>query len=235
MATRYDRQASLIGDEGQRLLSEATVGIAGCGGLGTNVATALASAGIGAMVLADGDVPDITNLNRQYAFREHDGRNKADLLAEWVRSINPSVEATVFDRFLDEDNIGVFGECDVLVDCLDDADSRKILNRYALSKGKTLVHGGVNGFFGQVTVVIPGRTACLECILPGSDRRHVPSISPAVSMIGSIEASEVIKAVTGHGEPLAGRLWFVDMNDCSSETVPVRRKPGCPACDRLFR
>ena len=235
IAGRYDRQSSLLGEEGQRLLSKSKVGIAGCGGLGTNVATALASAGIGGMILADGDVPDITNLNRQYVFREDDGRNKAEILTEWIRTMNPSVEAEAFTAFLNADNIDVFDGCDVLVDCLDDATSRKLLNKYAVSKGKTLVHGGVNGFFGQVTVVIPGRTPCLECIMPDSDRKHVPSISPAVSMIGSLQASEVIKTVAGHGESLAGRLWFMDMNDCFSEIVNVKRRQGCPVCDRLFR
>ena len=149
MSTRYDRQIPLIGKDGQEKLAHAKVGVAGCGGLGTTLVTNLASAGVGTLVIADGDVPEITNLNRQFVYREDSDDRKAELLAQWAMEVNPDLCAIPFTERLDDDNIGaVFGDCDVIVDCLDRISTRMVVNRFAVSSGKTLVHGGVSGYTG---------------------------------------------------------------------------------------
>ena len=235
MSGRYDRQIPLIGESGQRKLSASTVGIAGCGGLGNIVVTDLASAGIGRMILADPDVPDVSNLNRQFVFREGDAEMKANILSLWARQLNPDTEAIPYCGALDRENLpSVFGKCDVLIDCLDTLKGRLALNQYAVSSGKTLVHGGVSGYSGQVTVVVPGKTPCLECIYGDAKENGMPSpsISPAVSAVGSLEALQAVQILTGTGEPLIGRMAILDMEKNVFETVPILPRDGCTVCGR---
>lgn len=227
MATRYDRQLPLWGEGGQRRLKDAVVGVAGCGGLGTTLLTNLASAGVGHLVIADGDVPDITNLNRQFVYREGQGDKKAVILRDWLLSVNPEIEVTVFTERLDSGNMPkVYGGCDMLVDCLDRIDTRKILNGYALSSGKTLVHAGVAGFTGQLTVVVPGSTPGLDDIYrnvrdapPGT---VTPSVGSMVSTMASMEATQVIQLITGKGSPFIGRMLFVDLQNGTFDVADLR-------------
>lgn len=230
MRGRYSRQFPIFGDEGQRRLENATVGIAGCGGLGTNAATHLAASGVGTLILADGDVPEESNLNRQFVFREGDQRNKAVLLAEWVRSVNPAAEVRPFPGYIDGDTVKIFGECDIIMDCLDSREARTILNGYALSSGKPLVHGGTEGTGGQVTSVIPGRTPCLECILPPGRAGDPASMSAAAGTAGAVMAAEAVKIITGTGSPLAGRIFFFDLLTGNFRTEDILLRPGCAAC-----
>lgn len=233
MPTRYDRQVPLIGEEGQRRLSESVVGIAGCGGLGTTVVTNLASAGVGHLVIADGDVPDVTNLNRQFVYREGSEDEKSVLLAQWAREVNPGVDVTSFPERLTDGNIGsVLGKCGILVDCLDSLDARRLLNRYAVRSGKTLVHAGVTGYTGQATVVVPGRTPCLECLYRGVrvPPSAPPSLGAMVTHLASLEALQVVQIVTGTGSPLVGKMEVVDMSVPDVSIVPVERDPSCPVC-----
>jgi len=233
MESRYDRQLPIIGEEGQDKLESAVVGIIGCGGLGTNVATALASAGIGELVLMDGDSPSLTNLNRQYVYRENQTSNKSALLAYWLSSVNPDVSVHSIPEYLTEDNSDLLDRCDILIDCLDSISARKVLNRYAMATRKKLIHGGVSGMQGQVTVMIPGTTPCLECILKINAKGHVlPSICPAVMTIGAIEAMEAIKVITGVGEPLTGKLLVIDLESEYHETIDLHKNPRCAVCGK---
>lgn len=217
MITRYSRQIPIFGEEGQEKLRNATVGVAGCGGLGTTLLTNLASAGIGNLVIADGDVPEISNLNRQFVYRETDSEFKAELMKKWILSVNPSVNVSTFDRRLSEDNLeDVFQDCDILVDCLDCIRIRKVLSRYAVRSGKPLVHAGVTGYTGQLTVVVPGKTPDLEqiygtvCDTPS--KSVPPSIGSMVSTLASLEATQVIQMITGIGAPFIGRMLMLDLN-----------------------
>ncbi len=224
MSTRYDRQIPLIGEEGQEKLRSARVGIAGCGGLGNIVATDLAAAGVGHLKLVDGDKPDVTNLNRQFVFREGDKRGKADLLAAWVRDLNSDVDVDFCSEWIMDLTVDrLFKDCDVIVDCLDDMASRMVLDRYACDTGKALVHAGVSGFNAQVTVVIPGKTQTLRNIYEKVrvDEKSVPSLSAMVTMVGSVEALQVIQVVTGTGSPLVGRMMVIDMQTGSVDYVDL--------------
>lgn len=236
MSTRYDRQILMIGEEGQSKLTQAKVGVAGCGGLGTSLVTNLASAGVGTLIIADSDIPDITNLNRQFVYREGSEANKAELLAQWASEVNPEICAIPFIRHLDESNMDeVFGECDIIADCLDSIDSRLALNRFAVSSGKTLVHCGVSGYAGQVTVVVPGRTPCLECLYGATSEKarsptHVPSIGAMVMNVASMESVQVLQIITGTGAPLVGRMLSFDLDVPEADIFDIRRNPSCKVC-----
>lgn len=232
MSSRYDRQIPIIGEDGQKKLREAKVAIVGCGGLGSNTMTSLASAGIGSLVLIDYDYPDITNLNRQFVYRENQTKPKSESAGEWIKSLNPDVSVTVFTSRLDDGNAEtLLARCNVLMDCLDSTEARKVLNRYAVRHGIPLVHGGVEGFIGQITVITP-ETPCLNCLMNHiADNRAIPSLGAAVSFIGSLQALEAIKLIAGVGKPLIGKLLVADMGCNSYEIVPILRGKGCEECN----
>ncbi len=223
---RYFRQSPLFGDEGQEKLRNAKVGVAGCGGLGTTLLTNLASAGVGNLMVADGDVPDITNLNRQFVYREGESGHKADLMKEWLTSVNPNIKVIAFNEFLSEDNLDqLFHDCDILVDCLDRISTRKILSRYAVRTGKPLVHAGVTGFTGQLTVVIPGKTPDLEQIYEkiadAPAGTVTPSVGSMVSTLASLEATQVIQMITSTGTPFIGKMLMIDLNCGSFDIIDL--------------
>lgn len=230
--SRYVRQEKLFGSEGQKKLSDASVTIVGCGGLGTYVSLLLATAGVGGIRLVDGGSPAESDLNRQFFYSGEEGF-KAEILSKKLKRINPRIEIDTVCEFVDESNVSdAIGECDVIADCLDTIASRLVLNKYALSKNIPLAHGGVDGFYGQATFMIPGSTPCLNCILRGSDG-HVPdSFAPVVSMIGSLQASDIMKYITGSGETLAGKLFTMYAGTNEFDVIGIRPDKGCPFCDR---
>ena len=224
--SRYSRQIALFGEEGQEKLCKAKVGVAGCGGLGTTLLTNLASAGVGTLVIADGDVPDVSNLNRQFVYREGETDSKAELLKTWLTSVNPDAKVIAFCGVLNEDNLdSVFHNCDILVDCLDRISTRKILSRYAVRTGKPLVHAGVTGFTGQLTVVIPGKTPDLEQIYDKvSDAPAgtvTSSVGSMVSTMASLEATQVIQLITSTGAPFIGKMLLIDLNCGSIDVIDL--------------
>ncbi len=233
-AERYLRQVPIIGARGQERLARSSVLVVGAGGLGSPIITYLACAGVGRILIVDGDVVEPSNLNRQFLYRESDvGRPKALVAAERVRELNSSVEVEAYQaRLTDELASRLMAVVDLAVDALDNWASRLILNRAAVSAGKPLVHGGVDRLYGQVTTVIPGRTPCLQCIAPpGAERiRGGPILGPVAGIVGSIEALEVLRILSGLGPGLAGRLLVVDCSSMSFETVELRRNPSCPVC-----
>ncbi|MCQ2079625.1 MAG: HesA/MoeB/ThiF family protein [archaeon] len=224
MSSRHDRQIPIIGEEGQGRLREAVVGIAGCGGLGTTVVTNLASAGVGRLVLVDGDVPDITNLNRQFVFREGQDVPKSRLLSDWASEVGPDVEVTHHAEWLTEDNLdGFFSGCDIVVDCLDSMSTRKMLSRYCVEHGKVFVHAGVTGYTGQLTVVVPGRTPDLEQIYASvNDSVGVtPSLGSMVGTLASLEATQVIQIITGTGSPFIGRMLVMNLESGDVDVITL--------------
>ncbi len=199
----YRRQLLEFTEEEQELIFKAEVGIAGCGGLGTSVATALASAGVGSFVLMDPDTPELSNLNRQFVYCgdvfSGNPRPKAEILAEWIRTVNPDARTKHYTERFSESTSHRFGNCDVIVDCLDSVGSRMDLNRYCVSANKPLVHGSIDGFSGQIMTVIPKRTPCLSCVMGDVPESESPpaSIGSVVMSVGSMEATEVLKIITG--------------------------------------
>lgn len=231
MSERYSRQIPLVSEEGQERLAGSKVAIIGCGGLGCNVMTQLAMAGVGEMVLVDKDTPSESDLNRQFVYAGKRPAPKAELAAEWVNQISERTEAVPMIKELNSSNVAsVLKGCDIAVDCLDNNGSRLVLNAGVLSKGIPLVHGAVDGPLGQVTVVVPGKTACLECFLPEVKSGMIPAIGSVVSVIGGIEATETIKMISGKGKPLVGRLLSLKASTWDIRVVELEKRPGCTGC-----
>lgn len=232
---RYERQMHVFGEDGQEMIRDAVIGIIGCGGLGTNVATALASAGVHHMVIMDPDCPEESNLNRQYVYcqevRNGNPRPKAVILAEWIRNIDPEIQVEAHVCRFSAEAEELFAQCDILVDCLDSVAGRMDLNRYAVASGKPLVHGGIDGFIGEVAACIPGRTPCLRCMMGDlRDSGRTPaSIGAVVSTVGSMEAAEVLKILTGRGAT-EGLFLSLDLNDWRFQRIRFERDPDCPVC-----
>ena len=212
---RFERQLPVFGEEGQQRIMSAVVGVVGCGGLGVNVITQLVSAGVSHFILCDHQSPELSNLNRQFIYSASDYRPKSVISAEWILALNPSAEVQSNSEPLTELNGDLFMGCDILVDCLDNFESRMILSDLSERMGIPLVHGGVSELSGQIAVSIPGKTKSLrEMIGTMKDAEGpVPVVGAAVSVIASMEALEVLKIISGKGTDNAGRLITLDMTN----------------------
>ncbi len=232
-AEKYIRQIMLFGDEGQEKLRKATVFVAGAGGLGSPVSTYLAVAGIGKIILADFDSVELSNLNRQFLHHEKDvGREKIKSAEEKLLSLNPEIKVeTIREKITDENAGSIVPPCDIILDALDNFDTRHVLNRLAVERSIPLIHGAVSGYRGQVTTIIPGKTPCLCCIFPTSFKKEVfPVLGTTPGVIGTIQANEAIKYLTGQGKLLENRLLLWDGLSCSFSELKINKTDNCPVC-----
>jgi molybdopterin/thiamine biosynthesis adenylyltransferase len=230
---RYKRQMMLFGEEGQERLKKAHIFIAGAGGLGSPVSIYLAVAGIGTITIVDMDVVDQTNLNRQILHYDRDiGRKKTASAEEKLRELNPDIIINAVDVKIDEINAAkLIGRAEGIVDAMDNYPTRYLLNDVAIAKKIPLFHGGIRGFYGQATTIIPGTTPCLKCIFPKPPPKEVfPVMGVTPGIIGTIQANEVIKYLLGSGELLMGRLFIWDGLQAHGEEICVERNPACEAC-----
>ncbi|MCQ1534680.1 HesA/MoeB/ThiF family protein [Methanosarcina sp. KYL-1] len=233
---KYSRQILLFGEEGQEKLKNARVFVAGAGGLGSPVSTYLAIAGIGKIILADFDSVDLSNLNRQFLHHEKDvGRSKVESAKEKLLSMNPGIDVEVIKEMLTESNAGsLVPECDLIVDALDNLETRHILNRLAVKRKIPLIHGAVTGYDGQVTTIIPGKTPCFYCIFPRISRKEIfPVLGATPGVIGAIQANEAIKFLTGQGKLLESRLLFWNGLSGSFSEITLAKLNNCPVCGGL--
>lgn len=241
---RYARHLILpdIGAEGQRKLLDASVLAVGAGGLGSPIAMYLAAAGIGKLGVIDFDRVDITNLQRQILHTTADvGRPKVESAVEHLRSINPSIEVVGHDTLLTSDNaFDILGRYDVIVDGTDNFPVRYLVNDATQMLGKPLVYGSIYQWEGQATVFLPGRDSpCYRCLFPEPPPPGtVPSCAEGgvfgvlPGIVGSIQAAEAIKLITGVGDPLVGRLLIFDSHQMEFTKVKVRWDPECPVCGK---
>ncbi|HJK47386.1 MAG TPA: HesA/MoeB/ThiF family protein [Methanocorpusculum sp.] len=236
MNERYLRQIPVIGDDGQKKLEEATVFLAGCGGLGSPVAFYLAAAGVGHLRIADCDVVEETNLNRQILHRpDRIGMPKAASAKLTLEAFNPDIDVTAFSAFIDRNTVRrMIGDADIIVDAMDNFSARYILNEISQTLDIPLMHGGVAGLTGQVTLIIPRKTACLSCIFPDAKTTTVtPILGAAAGVIGSIQAEETIKYLTGTGDTLAGKLLLWDGAVNRMDVFSVKKSRRCPVCSNI--
>jgi molybdopterin/thiamine biosynthesis adenylyltransferase len=233
---RYDRQIMLygFGEEGQEKLKKARVLIAGIGGLGSPAAIYLAAAGIGNIKIIDHDRVELSNLNRQVLhWNENIGERKIDSAASKLKRFNPDVNIETVADTLSETNITKYvSGCDAIVDAMDNLPTRYLLNKIAIEKGLPFFHGAVYGFEGRAMTVIPGKSACLNCLYHGASmpREKFPVIGVAPAIIGCIQATEVIKYITGLGELLIDRLLIYDGLRMTFSELRVNRESGCEHC-----
>ncbi|MCQ8894043.1 MAG: ThiF family adenylyltransferase [Methanolinea sp.] len=231
---QYLRQIPIIGEAGQERLRDAAVLVAGAGGLGSVCAQMCACAGFGKIRIVDNDVVERHNLNRQvlYAARDH-GLFKVEVAARRLRENNPFLLVEPVREKITRETIGGLARgIDVIIDGMDNYDARYILDDAAFEVGIPLVHGAVNGFYGQVSSIIPGSTPCLHCIVPHPPPSgNIPILGVTVGTIGSIQVAEAIKLVTGLGRPMAGRMLLWDGLMGEAEVIPVTSDPSCTRCN----
>ena len=240
-AARYARHLTLegVGPEGQQRLAAAAVLIVGLGGLGSPVGLYLAAAGVGQIGLADPDVVDVTNLQRQVI---HDtarlGLRKVDSAATAIQHLNPGVTVDRYPIALGADNIlDILTGYDVVADASDNFPTRYLLNDASLHLCTPVVHGSVYRFEGQASVFRPYVGPCYRCLFP---EPPPPDLAPNCAeagvlgvlpgTIGMIQATEAVKLILGIGETLEGRLLTYDALKVVFDTLTVQRNPGCPAC-----
>lgn len=234
----YHRQILIdeIGESGQLKLKRSKVFIAGAGGLGSTAALYLAAAGVGKIRIVDHDSVELSNLNRQILHRHEDiGRNKTDSAGDRLNRTNPLVDIeTVHETISAKNVLQLIAGSDIIVDAMDNLSTRFILNRAALDLGTPFVHGAVNGFEGRITTIIPGKTACLKCMYKepaGEEKTPVIGVTPAV--IGSLQATEVIKYLLDIGNPLANRLLVYDGLNMTFDEFKIAKNPQCKNCSRV--
>ena len=241
---RYARHIILpyIGGAGQRKLLDASVLCIGAGGLGSPVAMYLAAAGVGRLGILDFDRVDLTNLQRQIIHGTKDvGRSKVESAVDRLRDINPTIEIVPYDTLLTSENaFEILEPWDVIVDGTDNFPVRYLVNDATQMLGKPLVYGSIYQFEGQATVCMPGpETPCYRCLFPQPPPPGtVPSCAEGgvfgvlPGIIGSIQATEAIKLITGVGEPLVGRLLLFDALSMEFTTVKLRWDADCPVCGK---
>jgi len=239
---RYSRHILLpqIGVAGQTRICEASVLVVGAGGLGCPVALYLGAAGVGRLLLADGDTVDLSNLQRQIGHGTAAiGDNKADSLARSVRAINPEIDVQPIGQALSGAALHeAVATVDLVVDASDNFGTRHAVNRTCVLLGKPLVSGAAIGFSGQLAVFDSRQPSspCYHCLFP--DQADEPElrcaeagvISPLVGVIGAMQALEALKYLTGSGEPLIGRLLLWDGLQAEARIMKVPRDPACPVC-----
>jgi adenylyltransferase/sulfurtransferase len=237
---RYSRQIMLpgLGIEGQERLRSASVLVVGLGGLGSPVAMYLAAAGIGRLVLADFDAVDLSNLQRQVAHTtERIGLPKADSARVALAALNPDVDLVTVKRSLTEDTLPpLVADVDLVVECSDNFATRFAVNAACVQARRPLVSGAAIRMEGQVATFSgqPGGP-CYQCLYPrNGDAEETCSangiLAPVVGIIGSIQATEAIKVLTGLGEPLFGRLLLLDAALMEWRSLRLTADPACPIC-----
>ena len=244
-ADRYSRQTRFapLGPDGQAKLAAARVAVVGCGALGSVVAMTLARAGVGFLRLVDRDIPELSNLPRQVLFDEADvaaGLPKAVAAAGRLATINSQIAIEPVVADLSAANAAdLLGGCDVIVDGSDNFEARFLVNEFACRRRVPWVHGGAIGAEGRVLAIVPGRTACLRCLIPEPPAAgSLPTcdtagiIGPAAVVVGAVEAAEAIKLVVGAPEAASNRLLVCDLWSNVWRTVDLAPlvAAGCPTC-----
>ncbi|PKM81669.1 MAG: adenylyltransferase [Firmicutes bacterium HGW-Firmicutes-14] len=236
---RYTRHLILdeIGEEGQLRLKNGKVVVVGTGGLGSPVLYYLAAAGVGCLGLVDNDSVDLSNLQRQILHRTGDlSRPKAVSAYEKLNDLNPEINIKPLIERVTADNADeIISGYDIVVDATDNFPSRFILNKACIRAGKPFIHGGILGFFGQVTTIMPGQGPCLQCLFrepptPGAVPSPPGVVGAVAGTIGTIQAVEAVKIILGAGDILSGRLLMYDSLELSFREITVKKDPGCPVC-----
>lgn len=238
---RYSRHILLkdIGVEGQEKIMNAKVFIVGAGGLGAPIALYLAAAGVGTIGIADFDVVDYSNLQRQVIhFTEDVGKPKVDSAASKMRAINPHIRVNAINEKLVATNIRqAISGYDFVIDGTDNFAIKFLINDACVMENKSFSHGGILRFDGQTMTVLPHQTACYRCVFSAPPPANaIPTCSQAgvlgaiVGILGSIQAAECLKYITNVGELLTNKLLAFDAKTMNFRKVNLKRNPKCPVC-----
>ena len=234
---RYNRQMMMEGwgEETQERIKNSTVFVAGAGGLGSPVSIYLAVAGVGNIRVCDFDSPDWSNLNRQILHNHgRIGINKAVSAKQTLEELNSHITVTAFtDKIVEENVDELVGNADLILDCMDNFPTRYLLNESALRKKIPMVHGSIWGLDGRLTFIQSPETPCLRCYFPESPPKEVfPVLGATPGVIGTLQAMEALKYLSGIGKLLKGKLLVWSGNDMSFKTFKGYRDPHCPTCSK---
>ncbi len=233
---RYQRQVlySGFGKEGQNRLKSSRIVIAGVGGLGSPAAIYSACAGVGHITIVDHDSVELSNLNRQILhWDENIGEKKVFSAAGKLIRLNPGVEFTPICERITEDNVrSIIRGADAIIDCMDNLETRFILNEACVSSGTPFIHGAVHGLDGEITTIIPGKTACLACIYPEFPDKGgaVPVFGVTPALIASLQIMETIKLLACMGNLLTGRMLYFAGETMEFTMVKINRRQNCRIC-----
>lgn len=238
---RYSRHIILpeVGGKGQKKIAGAKVFIVGAGGLGCPVGYYLTAAGVGTIALIDNDSVELSNLQRQIAHSINTiGVNKAESAKKTFEALNPDVEVIAIKERINNKNIlDLIKDYDIIVDGSDNFPTRYLINDACVMLKKPLVSGAILRFEGQVTTIIPGEGPCYRCLfedppppglVPSCQEAGVLGVLPGV--IGTIQATEVLKLILGKGRPLNGQLLIYEALTSNFRKVKIPKNPKCPIC-----
>ena len=237
---RYSRHILLkdVGVEGQEKIRNGKVLVVGAGGLGAPVALYLAAAGVGTIGIVDGDVVDLSNLQRQVIHFTGDvGHPKVESARDKMLAINPNVKVNTIREFLMSDNaLDIIKDYDFIVDGTDNFPVKFLINDACVMAGKPFSHGGILRFEGQTFTYLPG-TACYRCLFKSPPPANaVPTCSQAgvlgaiAGMLGTIQAAETLKYLTGVGELLTNKLLTFNAKTMDFRKINTRRQASCAIC-----
>lgn len=236
---RYRRHILLdeIGIEGQERIAASNVLIVGAGGLGSPVITYLSAAGVGHIGVVDGDIVELSNLQRQVVFSTFDlGRKKAVAAGERIKEINPDVRVEVYDEFLSLENAGdLIGQYDFVCEGSDNYVTKLLVNDTCVKKGKPFTIGSLSRFEGQVMTHTDG-SACWRCLYGAAPEQsekepvELGVLGSVPGIIGAVEATEAIKFIVGSGKLLTNRLLSFNALTMETNVFEFGRNPACPLC-----
>jgi molybdopterin/thiamine biosynthesis adenylyltransferase len=233
---RYERQILYpdLGEKGQEKLKRSHVVVTGLGGLGCAASLYLTCAGIGHVTLIDCDRVELSNLNRQVLHYDEDiGERKPFSAAEKLVKFNSSIEVTpVFRKITARNARELIKGANLVIDGLDNLQTRLIVNKACVAEGIAFIHGGVYGLFGEVTTILPGRTPCLACIFPEfpHGKLELPVFGVTPSLIAILQVTEAIKLLAGFGSLLTGKMLYFNGDTMDFTLCDLTKNQNCRIC-----
>lgn len=233
---RYFRQLILpeFGETAQAKLKKSTVLIAGAGGLGSPAALYLAAAGVGRLIICDHDRVELSNLNRQILHGTSDiGSFKSDSAEQTLSALNSEILIESHASTLDQKNIRELAAgADVILDCLDNIETRLVLNTYSIEQNVAIIHAGVDGWTGQLSFLHPPETPCLACLFEEAEdgQGPTPILGAIAGIVGSTQALEAIRYLTGQADTLKNVLLHFDGLNMEWNRIDISKNLSCKAC-----
>lgn len=240
---RYTRHIQLpqIGVLGQTRLKQSKVLVVGAGGLGCPVLLYLAAAGVGHITIVDGDTIDLTNLQRQILFTTDEiGQSKAVCASKHLKALNPDIEIVTIDEHLSKNNVKkLINEADIVVDCTDNFATRYLINDYCALLNKPWLFASIYQFSGQCALFFPrksGESACFRCLFPEKPGADIADCNTAgvlgvlPGLLGTIQANEIIKYLSGMDSALENTLLMVEASDLLFKKIKLAKNTDCVIC-----
>ena len=234
--TRYERQILYtgFGEKGQKRLKQSHVVVAGLGGLGCCASLYLTCSGVGHITLIDCDRVELSNLNRQVLHCEEDiGDEKPFSAAQKLAKLNSAIEVTpVFKKITEHNARELIKGADLVIDGMDNLQTRFILNKACVAEGIPFIHGAVQGLFGEVTTILPGKTPCLACIFPEVPQRRstIPVFGVTPALIAILQVTEAIKLLAEFGSLLTGKMLYFNGETMDFTFCNLVKNQNCQVC-----